>query len=246
MKRAYALQSGIAVLILLLVTILGLVESFELQYDEVNFDQAQYESETEPREALSALDTLEIKGRAPKTGYSRSQFGDDWDSSVGCDTRNKILRRDLQNTIINTKCQVVSGILHDPYTGETIHFQRGSTTSQEVQIDHIVALSDAWQKGAQLLSFEERVMLANDPLELLAVDGRANQQKGDSDAASWLPPNVAFRCKYVARQIAIKKKYKLWVTQAESDAMRRVLGNCPGQRLPVSQEVDGQWYTGIR
>lgn len=191
------------------------------------------QSEQSASEATTALHELAVKGRAPKTGYTRSQFGDGWGKTSSCDTRNEILRRDLTSTVINLECQVVSGILQDPYTAKTIKFQRGSATSQSIQIDHVVALSDAWQKGAQLLSFEERVKLANDPLELLAVDGPANQQKGDGDAASWLPPNKAFRCQYVARQVAVKKKYNLWVTEAEKLAMTRVLNACPGQRLPT-------------
>ena len=123
-------------------------------------------------------------------------------------------------------CVIASGTLNDPYTGKTINFVKGEKTSQAVQIDHVVALSDAWQKGAQSLSETERKSLANDPLNLLAVDGPANQQKGDGDAATWLPPSKAFRCQYVARQVAVKKKYQLWVTAAEKEAMRRIVTGC--------------------
>ena len=175
--------------------------------------------------AVEALDKLEIKGRAPKTGYARAQFGDGWGRQGLCDTRNIILARDMTDTIVDDNCKVQSGKLSDPYTGESILFHRGEN-SNAVQIDHVVALSDAWQKGAQQLSFIERVILANDPLNLLAVDGPANQQKSGSDAASWLPSNKSFRCQYVARQIAVKQKYRLWVTTAEKSAMRGVLGAC--------------------
>ena len=172
------------------------------------------------------LESLEVKGRAPKTGYSRKQFGDGWaKDSSGCDTRNRILKRDLRDTTENKKCQILTGILNDPYTGQEIQFSRAENSSA-VQIDHVVSLSDAWQKGAQNLSFEQRVELANDPLNLLASEGNANQQKGDSDAASWLPPNKNFRCEYVIRQIRVKKKYSLWVTSAEKDAMKNVLAGC--------------------
>ena len=111
-------------------------------------------------------------------------------------------------------------------------FVRGPGTSSDIQIDHVVALGDAWQKGAQQLSSAERYALANDPLELLAVDGKTNQDKGDGDAASWLPPNKSYRCAYVARQIAVKVKYKLWVTPAEYQAMATVLNDCPTQTTP--------------
>jgi len=182
-------------------------------------------------EARIALDTLNIKGRAPKTDYSRDQFGSGWETKNGCDTRNIILNRDLSNIKTDDACHVTQGTLHDPYTGTVIEFTRGSDSSA-VQIDHVVALSDAWQKGAQLLSAPERQALANDPLELLAVAGTANQEKSDGDAATWLPKNKQFRCEYIARQIAVKQKYRLWVTQAEHDAMKHVLSQCPGQLLP--------------
>lgn len=187
---------------------------------------------TDGATAITVLKTLAIKGRAPKTDYSREQFGNGWATTNGCDTRNIILNRDLENVIINESCQVVSGILHDPYTGKIINFARGSETSGAIQIDHVVALSDAWQKGAQQLSQAERINLANDPLELLAVDGTANQDKSDGDAATWLPSNKSFRCQYIARQIAVKQKYKLWATQAEYDVMDKILNKCPEQLLP--------------
>lgn len=184
-------------------------------------------------EAAQVLETLPVKGRAPKTDYSREQFGGGWLTQDGCDTRNIILRRDLKDVSMNEKCQVLRGVLSDVYTGKEIQFTRGADTSDDVQIDHVVALSDAWQKGAQQLTPQQREQLANDPLELLAADGPANQQKSDGDAATWLPPNKAFRCQYVARQIAVKQKYALWVTDAEKAAMIRVLGACPGQVLPA-------------
>lgn len=191
----------------------------------------------------SALNQLEIKGRAPKTGYTRDQFGQRWSDDVsaefghnGCDTRNDILNRDLINKEYkpNTRdCVVLSGQLLDPYTGTVIEFQRGRDTSSAVQIDHVVALSDAWQKGAQQLSPEVRQDFANDPLNLLAVDGSANQQKRDSDAASWVPANKPFRCQYVARQVAVKHKYNLWVTEAEHEAMNRWLSTCTPEDEPA-------------
>lgn len=183
-------------------------------------------------EAREALDELRVKGRAPKTGYDRDLFSDGWGSYYGCDMRNRILARDLVSISYRDDCIVESGVLNDPYTGKTISFVRGVKTSLAVQIDHVVAVSDAWQKGAQQLDSAQRYNFYNDPLNLIAVDGPTNSAKGDSDAASWLPPNKGFRCHYVARQIAVKLKYKLWVTQAEYDAMDRVLDTCPKQNLP--------------
>lgn len=196
--------------------------------------------------ALAALGTLEIKGRAPKTGYDRDQFGPAWADvdRNGCDTRNDMLARDLPDETFKlgtNNCVVLTGTLADPYTATTIAFQRGNSTSSAVQIDHIVALSDAWQKGAQQLDAGTRQKFANDPLNLLAVDGPTNQAKGDGDAATWLPPNTAFRCDYVARQVAVKAAYGLWVTQAEHDAIARILTSCPDQLLPAADGAIGSY-----
>lgn len=179
--------------------------------------------------AKAALDTLPVKGRAPKTGYDREgQFGAAWldTDANGCDTRNDILRRDLTQLVMRDACIVERGRLADPYSGLTIEFERGVQTSSKVQIDHVVALSNAWQTGAQQLTYEERVAFANDPLELLAVDGALNQQKGDGDAATWLPPNRAYRCEYVSRQVMVKQRWGLWLTPPEHDAIERILAGC--------------------
>jgi hypothetical protein len=197
--------------------------------------EAQKEqSDKEMGEALQALATIPIKGRAPKTGYERELFASGWQSINGCDMRNRILSRDLIQIgyRAGSSCVVETGVLNDPFTGRVIGFQRGVRTSLDVQIDHVVSLSDAWQKGAQQLSSSQRFSLYNDPLNLLAVWGPANSQKSDSDAASWLPPNKGFRCAFVARQVAVKGKYALWVTQAEHDTIARVLSSCPEQNLP--------------
>jgi hypothetical protein len=187
--------------------------------------------------AVEALATLAVKGRAPKTGYARSEFGQTWADvdRNGCDTRNDMLKRDLTEIVYKEKtrnCVVLSGILQDRYSGETINFVRGNITSMEVQIDHVVALSNSWQTGAFKLTLAQRTALANDPMNLFAVKGRLNSQKGDGDAATWLPPLKKFRCTYVAQQIAVKAKYLLWVTAPEKDAMTRILTACPKQTLP--------------
>jgi hypothetical protein len=187
--------------------------------------------------AVEALATLAVKGRAPKTGYARSEFGQTWADvdRNGCDTRNDILKRDLTEVLLKEKtrnCVVLSGILIDRYSGETINFVRGNITSMEVQIDHVVAMSNSWQTGAFKLTLAQRTALANDPMNLFAVKGRLNSQKGDGDAATWLPPLKKFRCAYVAQQIAVKAKYSLWVTAPEKEAMMRILTTCPKQALP--------------
>lgn len=193
-------------------------------------------------DASTRLAQLPVKGRAPKTGYARTEFGQAWADvdRNGCDTRNDILRRDLTQIIVRPgtgNCKVMSGVLADPFTGTVIDFDSVADPSG-VQIDHVVALSDAWQKGAQQLTQEQRTAFANDPLNLLAVQGSANQQKSDSDAASWLPKNKAFRCEFVTIQIDVKAKYGLWVTAAELDAMVRVLDGCSGEITRVNDVPD--------
>lgn len=187
-------------------------------------------------DTLALLDSLLIKGRAPKTGYDRSLFGDAWTDDVtvadghnGCDTRNDTLRRDLVDVVLkpgSNGCAVLGGVLNDPYTGTSVTFERGQGTSALVQIDHVVALSDAWQKGAQEWDEFTRRNFANDPRNLQATLGWVNQQKGDADAATWLPPNVGYRCTYVSRIVDVKAAYGLWVTPAERDAIARVLADC--------------------
>ena len=188
--------------------------------------------------AIAVLETLPVKGRAPKTGYARDQFGQAWAdvNRNGCDTRNDILKRDMTSIIYKEKtrdCVVVSGTLVDRYSGETINFVRGNVSSMEVQIDHVVALSNAWQTGAFQLTLAQRTALANDSLNLFAVKGKLNLQKGDGDAATWLPPLKSFRCAYVAQQIAVKAKYSLWVVPPEKAAIVAILAKCPTQTVPV-------------
>jgi hypothetical protein len=184
--------------------------------------------------ALAAVAGLEVKGRSAKTGYARAQFGEAWYDTDhnGCDTRNDILRRDLTARQMKNACKVLAGTLgRDPYTGQPIRFVYGGAS--EIDIDHVVPLSDAWQKGASRWTAGKRLALANDPLNLLAVDSSTNRSKGDGDAATWLPPYKAYRCEYVARQVAVKSKYAVSVTAAEKSAMERVLHTCPGQVLPT-------------
>lgn len=196
---------------------------------------APVDTVTDYRVMLSALD---VKGRAPSTGYDRDLFGTAWTDAVevefgrnGCDTRNDILRRDLSDFQIREGtqgCLVESGTLEDSFSGEEIPFLRGRDTSSDVQIDHIVALSDSWQKGAQQWDETTRKNFANDPDNLLAVKGRLNQQKGAGDAATWLPPNRAFRCDYAKSIITVKDRYGIWVTAAEHDALGQQLDTCRG------------------
>lgn len=186
--------------------------------------------------ALAQLDTLPIKGRAPKTGYDRAEFGPAWSDNVtveggknGCDTRNDELGRELLDKTIKPGthgCVVLSGTFFDPYSGTTVDFQRGQATSSLIQLDHVVPLMDAWQKGAQQWSADKRRDFANDPVNLQLTIGKLNSQKGAGDAATWLPPDKSYRCTYVSRIVNVKATYGLWVTQAEHNAIADILTGC--------------------
>jgi uncharacterized protein DUF1524 len=220
------LRGGIAAAALVLVAVSGCK-------NETNGSTGPLETAARGT-ALAAVDSLTVKGRAPKTGYSRDRFGSPWadTDSNGCDTRDDILKRDLKDVkFTGGSCKVSAGALEpDPYGGEDVTYARGRSL---VDIDHLVALSDAWQKGAKYWDAGKRIALANDPLNLLAVGAAPNRSKGDGDASTWLPPNKAYRCTYVAAQVAVKKKYGLWVTSAEKAAMKKTLSACPGQKLPA-------------
>lgn len=191
--------------------------------------------------ASAALQTLPVKGRAPKTGYNRDAWAvwSDYDGN-GCDERQDTLVRDLTD-VQRAGCQVVGGRLVDPYTGTVITVP---TADPQIDIDHVVSLSDAWQKGAAGWPGEQLQRFASDPLNLLAVSSSANRSKSDADAATWLPANKAYRCEMVARQIAVKTEYGLWVTRAEHDAMAQVLTSCPDQQLPQRGAAPAQVQQG--
>jgi Protein of unknown function (DUF1524) len=185
-------------------------------------------------EARAGLDRLPVKGWDRQADYHRYRFGEAWSDDVnvefghnGCNTRDDILRRDLADLVVRPgTCYAQSGLLHDPYTGESIAFTRGPQTSDAVQIDHLVALADAWYKGARGWDDQRRRDFANDPRNLVAVGGQANFDKAFRDAASWLPPNAGFRCEFIARQVAVKTAYQLWVSAKERHTMRDVLASC--------------------
>ncbi|WP_078850745.1 HNH endonuclease family protein [Streptomyces sp. NRRL S-15] len=196
--------------------------------------------------ALQAVEGLTVKGRAPKTGYEREEFGSAWADTDrnGCGTRDDVLAEQLSRVARDADgCKVLSGVLDpDPYTGTRIAFERGRS---KVDIDHLVALSDAWQKGARQWSAGKRRAFANDVLNLVAADSSTNRRKGDGDTATWLPPNKAYRCAYVAGQVSVKRKYGLWVTAAERTAMTEVLSGCPDQKLPAGgAPTEAVWILG--
>ncbi len=184
--------------------------------------------------ARRQLGQLEVRGWDRTSDFRRYRFGQAWSDEVnvefghnGCNTRDDILRRDLTNLVVRPfTCFAQSGTLIDPYTGTAIAFVRGPDTSNSVEIDHVVALADAWYKGARAWDPQRRLDFANDPRNLLAVSPKANFDKAYRDASAWLPPNAAFRCDFAARQIEVKAAYGLWLSAKEKRALAEVLARC--------------------
>lgn len=182
--------------------------------------------------ASVTLETLAVKGKGAKTGYSRDEFGAEWSDidHNGCDTRNDMLARDLTGTTIKdgTKgCVVTAGTLvYEPYLGvANVQFIKGDA-DHGLDVDHVVALGNVWVSGGSSWDEAKRTQVANDPLNLLMVDPGQNRGKGDRNAAEWLPKNNSFRCTYVSTQIEVKAKYAMSVTEAEKAAMVAELGKC--------------------
>lgn len=179
-----------------------------------------------------------VPARTHRYDYRRTQFGNAWDDDNdapgghnGCDTRDDILNRDLVDiTHVSTRrCAdaVAAGTLHDPYTNAVVAFTRGAKVGEAVQIDHIVPLAYAWDMGASAWSYRQRLRFANDPANLLAVAGQANQDKADGGPGQWMPPNRAFACQYAIAYLAVLRGYALRVDQPSADALRVAAGTCP-------------------
>jgi hypothetical protein len=186
------------------------------------------------RQVTAARKNLPHLAVHPRTGrgYTRAAFGPAWTDNNGaayghngCGTRDDILRRDLTGETFRGRCVVITGTLTDPYTGKTIQFVKAHATA--VQIDHLVALSTAWSEGAGKWSTAKRIRFANDPLNLLAVDGPTNEAKGDSGPAEWKPPSKRSWCLVAVRTVQVDVRYRLPLTRADRDALATMLAACP-------------------
>lgn len=189
------------------------------------------------RASLAALPELTAEAPEP---YARTHFGTPWTDvdGNGCSTREDMLARDLVDAVRDDDgCTVLTGTLTDRYTGRVLPFRRGPTTSARVQIDHVVALADAWRTGAWAWNDAQRARLANDPANLLAVDGPTNEDKGAQDASTWLPPYAPFRCQYAVLRVRVRAGYGLALAPGEREALGRALGTCDVAEITVTEET---------
>ncbi len=194
-------------------------------------DSSEYSGVVD-EDLLAQLDGLEVVDWVDAPKYQRSFFGDGWADldGDGCDTRNEILARDLDAVVYRKgtgNCVVQFGEFEEPYTGEFTEFERGAGTSELVQIDHVVALGNAWYAGAYQWDTKTRLEFANDPLNLLAVDGDANYDKAALTADQWLPYDPEFHCEFAARQVMVKARWNLTVKRKEAQTLRDILEGCP-------------------
>lgn len=232
MKRIGLLGVGVALAVLVAVQV----------STEPGAGSARYLAEADTPTVAPGVDVLagviEIPVRVPGYDYRRDAFGESWDDDNdapggrnGCDTRNDILDRDLvEKSYVSIKrcpTAVATGTLIDPYTNATIAFVRGNQIGASVQIDHIVPLALAWDLGARTWTDELRMRFANDPANLLAVDGPTNQHKGDNEPAVWMPPNRAFWCQYAVQFAAVLRGYGLPVDAPSARVLREAAGTCP-------------------
>jgi len=227
---------------LALLTALAVLVSYQVVASSAKDRAEEFAARADVPTVQPGVDVLDgivvVPARIHRYDYRRAAFGEAWtdDNDApgghnGCDTRDDILNRDLvDKTYVSIKrCPdaVATGVLHDPYTNATIDFQRGAKIGASVQIDHIVPLSYGWDQGAWDWPQEKRVRFANDPANLLAVAGQANEDKGDKPPALWMPPNTAFHCQYAMQFIAVLRGYSLPVDAPSATVLREAADTCP-------------------
>jgi hypothetical protein len=190
----------------------------------------------DPAAAATALAGLAVAEKTALDGYERGcgegegcVFGPAW-SDVdrnGCDQRNDVLYRDLTEVAVREGtqgCVVIGGVLDDPYTGQTVPFEKASAA--EVPIDHVVPLAAAWVQGAAAWTGDRREAFANDLANLMATTRSENSSKGDSTTDEWVPSDAAYGCSYATVVVTVKSTYALSVTPAESESLQSLLATC--------------------
>lgn len=173
--------------------------------------------------ALAQLDTLTVGAWASMSGYSRDRFPHWSMQSNGCNTRDVVLKRDGQAVVTSPDCAITQGTWFSVYDGKT------ATKPQEIDIDHMVPLANAWRTGAASWTDDKRREFANDLTrpELVAVTSTVNRAKGDQDPAHWKPPRREYWCEYAQRWVAVKSHWQLRVTAEEKSSLVDMLRTCP-------------------
>lgn len=205
--------------------------------------------------ATQVLSTLTVGVKSDVSSDRKSHQWNKVDGKTGnYTTRDLVLERDMSNVTYNSRGNVNTGILLEPYTGKTIHFQRGQSNKTEggsasnrdggIQIDHVVAYAEAYRSGLDKLDFQQRDTYYNDPDVLLVSQAEANNVKKDGTIAEWKPSNQAFQCDYASLQIGIKAKYGLMVDQKEHDKLAQVLASCPTETIISTSQVKQRLTSG--
>lgn len=205
--------------------------------------------------ATQVLSTLTVGVKSDVSSDRKSHQWNKVDGKTGnYTTRDLVLERDMSNATYNSRGNVNTGILLEPYTGKTIHFQRGQSNKTEggsasnrdggIQIDHVVAYAEAYRSGLDKLDFQQRDTYYNDPDVLLVSQAEANNVKKDGTIAEWKPSNQAFQCDYASLQIGIKAKYGLMVDQKEHDKLAQVLASCPTETIISTSQVKQRLTSG--
>jgi Protein of unknown function (DUF1524) len=205
----------------LTITLLALTGCYPLSNDAAP-DQSARPSGPGAAAATQELGTLTVASWSSMTGYTRDKFKHWISQGNGCDTRDVVLKMDGTAVQTGADCKILSGTWVSPYDGKTL------TDPQDMDIDHMVPLADAWRTGASAWTDEQRSAFANDLTrpQLLAVSLTTNRAKGDQDPSQWKPPNTSYWCEYAQRWIAVKAYWKLSVTTTEKAALTQMLGSC--------------------
>ncbi|KAF2743874.1 secreted protein-like protein [Sporormia fimetaria CBS 119925] len=173
--------------------------------------------------AKSLLSGLTVAAQGPQTGYSRDLFPH-WitPSGTSCNTRETVLKRDGTNVVTDAACASTSGSWYSPFDGATW------SAASDVDIDHMVPLSNAWKSGAANWSASKRQQFANDLTnpQLIAVTDDVNQAKGDKGPEAWKPPRTAYYCTYAKMWVKVKSVYGLTITSSEKSALTSMLNTC--------------------
>jgi hypothetical protein len=189
--------------------------------------------------AKTELASLVVAAAGSQSGYSRDLFPT-WNTISGtCNTRETVLKRDGTNVVVDSACAATSGTWVSPYDGATW------TAASDLDIDHLVPLSNAWKSGASAWTTAQRQAFANDLVnpQLLAVTDNVNESKSDSGPEDWKPPLskcsyelsdrhvtdlvvASYYCTYAKMWVKVKSVYSLTITTAEKAALTSMLATC--------------------